>query len=203
MDYKNALRQAHITSLKQKYLDIIDEAKREKEQGDKEYFEQVQQAYLEREKKQKELPQRLRASGISGGASDEEENSVELEYGAELRRLEEKRRGYAEEYAQILDKQTRLMNTALNEYNARIALEDSSAAGKTASAKSTRSGSSKSGGSKGDEVSSENAVKPPIDPNDILNSAAISNVHKTFATPKIAENDAVKRYTPSRRYEVK
>ncbi len=197
MDYTDALRQAHIASLRQKYLEIIEEAKVEKEEKEKEFKAEAQEAYLERERKHKELPQRLRASGISGGAGEEEAEAIELEYASELQLLEEKRRGYAEEYARILNKQTRLMNAALNEYNAKIALEDSKSTGKTSKAK--RSGGSSSNSSASSGATSE----PPVDADDILNSAAIQNINRTFGSPKTAGNDTVAQYTPPRRYAVK
>jgi len=118
------LREAHLISLKQSYLNLIEEARVRKEKNDREYFADAQQAYVEKQKGLKDTPQKLNALGISGGISDDELASVIAEYDSTMERLKQRRKDFLAEYKWTVDKQTKLMNNAINEYNARIALED-------------------------------------------------------------------------------
>ena len=76
------------------------------------------------------------------------------DYNETMEKLKRRRSEQTKEYDYIVDKQTRLMNNAINEYNARIALEDYKAAAKSAgSGSSSRSGSG--GGTKTASAPSE------------------------------------------------
>ncbi|NLC78147.1 MAG: hypothetical protein GX683_00220 [Ruminococcaceae bacterium] len=198
MDYKNALREAHIASLKGKYEEIMREANEARKEKEQEYMNDAQAAYLEKEKTRKERPQQLRASGISGGASEEEMENIELEYGAELSRLDKERQSYADEYKRVLDKQTRLMNTALREYNARIALEDSAAAKTTSK---SRAGGSQTSGSR--RYSATGGIGPDM-VQDILENSGIRNVQLTLGSKKVAPDgdDILTEYIPRHKYPV-
>ena len=44
------LRSAHVTALKQRYLDLIEEAKRQKKDDERRYFDDAKQAYVEKQK---------------------------------------------------------------------------------------------------------------------------------------------------------
>ena len=141
MDYTAALRQAHINSLRQKYLDIIEDARLEKEQKQVQYEEDTQDAYVEKMTQQRDRPQQLRAAGLGGGLEQSELGSIVLEYQDQLETLKKEREQFISEFNRIVEVQTRAMNNALAEYNARIALED-------ANAREKASKSSSSGGSK-------------------------------------------------------
>lgn len=156
MDYTSLLRQAHIAKLKQKYLDIMEQARKEKEEKEKQYFADAQSAYIEKEKQKDEKPQQLRAAGISGGANEEEIRDVDFDYEKTIESLKRKRKEHIDEYLNIIERQTRLMENEINEYNARIALEDSAAAEKAAASAAKTSTGTRSKTTNDDEtVSSE------------------------------------------------
>ena len=148
------LRSAHVTALKQRYLDLIEEAKRQKKNDERRYFDDAKQAYVEKQKGLVTTPQQLSALGIGGGRGDEELASIVADYNETMEKLKRRRSEQTKEYDYIVDKQTRLMNNAINEYNARIALEDYKAAAKSAGS-SSRSGSGSGGSTNTASVPSE------------------------------------------------
>lgn len=147
MDYTAALRQAHINSLRQKYLDIIEDARLEKEQKQLEYDDRAQDAYIERMNEARDRPQQLRAAGLGGGIEQSELGDIVLEYQNQLETLKKEREQFISEFNRIVEVQTREMNNALAEYNARIALEDAQQREKEAqaAAKAAASASGSSG----------------------------------------------------------
>ena len=143
--YQTMLRQAHLTALKQKYLDALEEAKVKKDRLEEDFRDDTRGAYVERRAGERDAPQRLRALGLGGGVENEELRGILVDYQSKLNGLERERRRYLEDYDRTVSQQTRLMNNAVAEYNARIALEDANAA-RTAS-KSSRASTRRSASS--------------------------------------------------------
>ncbi len=172
------LRAAHMASLRQRYLDLIEEARMKKEREDRAYFDDAKQAYVEKRKGIRSTPQKLSALGISGGQGDEELNSIVADYNETMEKLRRRRSDFLAEYQWTVDQQTRLMNNALNEYNAQIALQDFGSSGSSGGSKksSSKSSSSKksnagagSAGSSGGRESAESSMRVP-ETRDYLNN---------------------------------
>jgi hypothetical protein len=149
------LRQAHITSLRQRYLDLIEEARIKREESERSYLDEARQAYINKRKGFKNTPQKLSALGISGGRSDSELASIIAEYEDVMAKLKRRRNDLVREYDRVMQEQTRLMNNSINEYNARTALEDYSASQKRSS------GGSKSSGSGGGAADKQQPAETP------------------------------------------
>ena len=135
--YTGLLRQAHLTALKQKYLDAIADAKLKKNRLEEDYRDDTRDAYVARRTDERDAPQRLRALGFGGGVETEELRGILADYESKLNTLARERSRYLEDYGRTVEQQTRLMNNAVAEYNARIALEDYNAS--QSSAKKSRS----------------------------------------------------------------
>ena len=153
------LRSAHITALKQRYLDLIEEAKRTKEKSERQYFDDAKQAYIDKQQGMKRTPQQLSAFGISGGRGDEELASIVADYDETMAKLKRRRDEFMNEYEYTVQRQKRLMDNALNEYNARIAIEDYNA-----SSRGGGSGSGKSASDAGNGDSGSSTDIPYISP---------------------------------------
>lgn len=145
------LRQAHIVSLKQRYLDLIEEARQRKDMADRVYFEAANEAYVTKMQGFKNKPQQLKSLGLGGGRGDEEISGIIATYEDTMGKLQKGVMESIREFEYVVDKQTRLMNNALAEYNARIALEDYNSAAKT---------TSKGGGSSASSSKVEEYVPP-------------------------------------------
>ncbi|MEG1757652.1 MAG: hypothetical protein RR058_05965 [Oscillospiraceae bacterium] len=124
MDYKAALRNAHIAQLKQRYLDIIAEASQKRADDGEKYEKKTRDAYIGLEKQYRDLPQQLSASGRSGGFGESAAREIEGEYKNTVAELVREKEKSDRLYESAIAKQQRLMNLALEEYNARIAFED-------------------------------------------------------------------------------
>ena len=135
--YKQAIRNAHLQSLKQKYLNLIEQANINKQRKEQDYQKSAQDAYFEKMKQVKKLPQYLKALGLSGGGELTELYEVISKYKSSLDELKSERDRYIEDYDRQIVNQTQLMNNAVDEYNAKTALEDYNA-----SKKGKKSGSS-------------------------------------------------------------
>ncbi len=139
-DLTAALRAAHVHNLKQKYLDIIEDANTEYRRNEQDYAADARNAYITRRRGERELPQQLRAQGLSGGARQTVEQQLLREYRDTMSRLDAARGRYSEDYRAQVDKQRRLMEGAVSEYELRNALSDAGSAG---SARSTSGRSSR------------------------------------------------------------
>lgn len=133
------LRDAHIVSLKQSYLNLIEEARQRKEQTERTYHAAANQAYVDKMQGFKDRPQQLRSLGLGGGRGQEEMRAVVATYEDTMAKLQRGMSDSLRDFEYTVQKQTQLMNNALNEYNARISLEDYN---KSAKSSSSRSGSS-------------------------------------------------------------
>lgn len=136
------IRQAHITALKQRYLDLIEGARIKKEASDRQYFDDTKQAYADKQREYKNTPQKLSALGISGGRGDDELASIAAEYDETMAKLKRRRDEFIQDYEWMVQKQTRLMNNDISEYNARIALEDYNSSRKSSGSRSSGNGGS-------------------------------------------------------------
>ncbi len=134
MDYTAALRQAHLNALRQKYLDVMEDARLEKEQKQLDYRDKTREAYLEKMTDLRDMPQQLRAAGLGGGVEENELSGILNAYKNRLEELKQEQEQYISEFNRIVEVQTRAMNNATEEYNARNALEDAKAAEKAAAA---------------------------------------------------------------------
>ncbi|MDO4566393.1 MAG: hypothetical protein Q4B42_03585 [Oscillospiraceae bacterium] len=148
MDYTGQLRAAHIARMKQQYLDAIEAARQDYEKEEREHQESARAAYVEKMTDLRDSPQQLRSLGLSGGVAEEDIYSIFAEYRARYEELKQKQREFTEEYQREVSRQQRLMDNAVAEYNARIALEDYKLSQKSESASSAGSGSSRSSSSR-------------------------------------------------------
>lgn len=121
---KQMLRAARIATLKQRYLSLIEEARGRREKDERAYFQAANQAYITKRQGQKNAPQQMRALGLGGGRAREELAAVSAAYEDTMARLKHGAADSARAFEHTVEKQTRLMNSALAEHNARAALED-------------------------------------------------------------------------------
>ncbi len=120
----NSLRMAQIAALKQRYLDIIDEANRDKASNENAFLESSNQAFLEQQRALRDRPQQLRALGLGGGMDSAEHNSIMADYGEKVFRLKRTLENSLRDLNTLISVQSNRMNQDLEEFNARMALED-------------------------------------------------------------------------------
>ena len=142
MIYTEQLKQAQLAKMKQRYLDLIEEANRKLAQETQQTKDDQKQLYAERMLALRDLPQQLVAAGRSGGMSDEAMRGVELAYRDGLQALERARQTYLDNYNYEVQKQNRLMKLAVEEYLARIASSEAASAGRSSSRSSKSSSKS-------------------------------------------------------------
>ena len=70
MAYTEQLKRAQLAKLKQRYLDLIEEAGRDKQRAEEENETEKKQLYAEHMLQLRDLPQQLAAEGKSGGMND-------------------------------------------------------------------------------------------------------------------------------------
>ena len=136
MDYNELLRLAHIASIKQKYLDAIEQARQRLLESERAYYDGAQEAYIGAELERRGQAQRLRAAGLSGGAGEEAALGTGYDYQNEMSRLRSQRQSGREAYAREAAKQTRLMDNAVGEYSAQLAKTAAKKSGSSSKAKS-------------------------------------------------------------------
>ncbi|MEA4912189.1 MAG: hypothetical protein VB092_06235 [Oscillospiraceae bacterium] len=135
MNYTELLQLAQIAALKQKYLDAVDEARAKLQEQEETYRENAQSAYVDAQQKRRVQPQKLRAAGLSGGAETEATRGIEYDYENAMRKLKNQRQSDRDDYAREADKQSRLMDNALDVYNARAAKASAKTSTKTSAKK--------------------------------------------------------------------
>ena len=138
MAYTEQLKRAQLAKLKQRYLDLIEEAGRDKQRAEEENETEKKQLYAEHMLQLRDLPQQLAAEGKSGGMNDSALRGIELAYREGLDALQRMQQQYLDDYSYEVRKQNRLMQLAVDEYLARVA----SAGKKSSSKKSTQKSSS-------------------------------------------------------------
>ncbi len=183
MDYTASLRQAHITALRQKYIDIMEDARLEKEQKQLAYDDAMQAAYVEQMTGIRDMPQQLRAYGFGGGMQENELGEVYMQYQDQIENLKKNREQFISEYNRIIEVQTRLRDNAIAEYNAKCALEDAKAAeaaAAAAAAAAAKNAKSSSGSSKSSTKSTTSSGVPQVTGGKVstggLYTSAVSNV---------------------------
>lgn len=152
MSYKEQLRAAHTATLKQKYLDAIAKAQQEAAQQTAANDEQARELYITRKTAERDLPQQLRARGLSGGAQLEDMRGVLEEYKAKYDELRLRQQQLSSQLAAEIEKQQRLMSLAIEEYNLKNAAADESA--EQSAKKSSSGGSASRAGSAAKSTSS-------------------------------------------------
>ena len=137
MAYTEQLKRAQLAKLKQRYLDLIEEAGRDKQRAEEENETEKKQLYAEHMLQLRDLPQQLAAEGKSGGMNDSALRGIELAYREGLDALQRMQQQYLDDYSYEVRKQNRLMQLAVDEYLARVA-----SAGKKSSSKKNNSSTS-------------------------------------------------------------
>lgn len=125
------LREAHIATLKQSYLNLMEEARLRKEKAEREYYDAANAAYVAKMQGFKDTPQQLRSLGLGGGKGNEESASIIAAYEDTMAKLKRGMLDSISEFEYTVQKQSQLMQNALAEYNARLALEDYNKSGKS------------------------------------------------------------------------
>ena len=185
MSYKEEIRQAHIASLKQRFLDLIAQAEVQRAEKQKEYEDNVRGAYIEKMQGLKDRPQYIRSLGMSGGVEELDLEGVTSEYQQRMDEFKQSQRDFIDAYNRTVAKQKLLMQLALDEYNTKIALEDYNEAQTAAksSAKSGSKGSSKSSASSSKDAKTEEKQSSPgyySQTAPVSSSAATVGTKKTY-----------------------
>lgn len=157
------IRNAHLVALRQRYLDLIDEAQNQKLKSEQDYYDEARQAYIDKQRGVRDAPQQFSALGISGGRSDDELGAIIANYEDTLEKLRRRRATLSQGYDWNIERQTRLMDNAVNEYLARIALEDYNK-----SKKGSGSGGSKNQAAAPVETPAPSKTKTPQDLLDLM-----------------------------------
>lgn len=183
MSYKEEIRQAHIAALRQKYLDIIDEARRDKEAKQKQYDLDVRDAYVDKMNGLRDRPQYIRSLGMSGGVQELDLEGLTMDYEGRMNDYKRSQREFIAAYKAVVAKQNRLMQLAVDEYNAKVALEDYNEALK-AQKTTSRSSTRRSSGSSGNTSASEQKTKEVgqyVDPSALVGTGrGVPNMKKTY-----------------------
>ena len=138
MAYTEQLKRAQLAKLKQRYLDLIEEAGRDQQRAQEETETEKKQLYAEHMQQLRDLPQQLAAEGKSGGMNESALRGIELAYREGLDALQRMQKRYLDDYSYEVQKQNRLMQLAVDEYLARVASSGKkSTAGKKSSQKSS------------------------------------------------------------------
>ena len=138
MAYTEQLKRAQLAKLKQRYLDLIEEAGRDQQRAQEETETEKKQLYAEHMQQLRDLPQQLAAEGKSGGMNESALRGIELAYREGLDALQRMQKQYLDDYSYEVQKQNRLMQLAVDEYLARVASSGKkSTTGKKSSQKSS------------------------------------------------------------------
>lgn len=157
------IRNAHLIALKQRYLDLIEEAQHKKKTSEQDYYDEARQAYIDQQRGFRDTPQQFSALGLSGGRGDDELGAIITSYEDTLEKLRRRRSSLADGYEGDIERQTRLMDNEVNEYLARIALEDYSSA-----LKKSKKGSGASSGAKNQDSAVSEPAPQKRAPQDLM-----------------------------------
>ncbi|MEG0751196.1 MAG: hypothetical protein RR998_06325 [Oscillospiraceae bacterium] len=158
--YTQMLREARLSALKQQYLEAIEQARVTRERKQHENDKLSRDAYIDKMNDYRDRPQQLRSLGLSGGVEQLDLEGIALEYQNRYEELKEQQRQFIDDYNRAVQKQQRLMETAVNEFNARIALEDYNAA-QAETNKVSRSSGRRAKGSRGAVRTKSKNYGPP------------------------------------------